>query len=343
MSYSLLREAQSRQKEGDFAMRLGRSDDPSAWFRRRRWIMGPVLAAALLAGCAVSPASTATVPEIGQAVDALTVPVPAEPAASEPSAPATPDLRALRRQLRTYLADQEGTYGVFILDLTTGNSVGVNSDKLFPAASTFKLPMSLYILDQVAKGKASLYERIAYTPADYEDGTGTLQDWIEEGHELTVRELVELAITQSDNIAAQMLLRRFGAENVYAYMQEQLGGRVTYFDETTLGTTPREMAAYMRLFQSGGTLNDAELKQFLLSALENTAFEDRTAAGVPDGVAVAHKIGTLPGVVNDVALVEVPGHPFIISAFSLDVSEDVAPAVISELTRRVYDFLTSHM
>lgn len=322
-------------------MRLGRRSDPSAWYRCRSWIIVPVLAAGLLAGCAASPSQAITVPDVGASVVAPAVPALVEPAPAEPAAPANPDLRKLRRQLQTYLADQEGTYGVFILDLTTGKGVGVNSDKVFPAASTFKLPMSLYILDQVAKGQASLYERIAYTWADYEDGTGTLQDWIEEGNELTVRELVELAITQSDNIATQMLLRRFGEENVYAYMQEQLGGKVRYFDEATLGTTPRDMADYMRTFQSGQSLNDAELQQFLLSALENTAFEDRTAGGVPDGVAVAHKIGTLPGVVNDVALVEVPGHPFIISAFSLDVSEEVAPAVISEVTRRVYDFLTS--
>lgn len=325
-------------------MRLGRQSDPSAWYRRCSWIIAPAIAAALLAGCSGSPSEPhIAVPEIGAQVVAPPVQSQAEPAPVQPAAPAKADLRQLRRQLQSYLADQEGTYGVFILDLTTGSGIGVNSDKVFPAASTFKLPMSLFILDQVARGRTSLYEKIAYTPADYEDGTGTLQDWIAEGDELTVRELVELAITQSDNIATQMLLRRFGPENVYAYMRDQLGGKVAFFDDTTLGTTPREMAAYMRLFQSGETLNDAELQKFLLRALENTAFEDRTAAGVPDGVAVAHKIGTLPGVVNDVALVEVPGHPFIVSAFSLDVNEDVAPAVISELTRRVYDFLISSM
>ncbi|MDF2630916.1 MAG: putative beta-lactamase [Symbiobacteriaceae bacterium] len=319
-------------------MRLGRNSDPSAWYRYYAWLLTPVLATSLLAGCTGRPAQAITVPDVGATIAAPAVQSSVQAA---PAAPAQPDLRQLRRQLHSYLADQDGTYGVFILDLTTGKGVGINSDKVFPAASTFKLPMSLYILDQVTKGKASLYEKIAYEASDYDEGTGTLQDWVEEGTELTVRELVELAITQSDNIATHMLLRRFPPQNVYAYMKEQLGGKVTHFDEETMGTTPREMATYMMDAHSGQALEDRELQQFLISALENTAFEDRAAAGVPDGVAVAHKIGTLPNVVNDVALVEVPDHPFIISVFSLDVSEEIAPGVISEVTRKVYDFLTS--
>jgi len=317
-------------------MRLGRFTAPRAWYGATF-----LIAAVFVTGCA---AVNGTEPITG------TIAAPVEPAAPAvqaviPAGPSTPakapasDLSPLRRQLVEYLSDQDGTYGVYIVDLATGKGVGVNSDKVFPAASTFKLPMSLYILDQVAKGKASLDEKITYSESDYEEGTGTLQDWIGEGDALKVRELIELAITQSDNIATQMLLRRFGVTNVYDYMHA-LGGQVTHYDEGVIGTTPKEMAAYMRSAQGSSVLKDPKLRQFLIRSLEQTAFEDRTAAGVPDGIKVAHKIGTLPNVVNDVALVEAPGHPFIISAFSVDVDDEVAPAVITEVTRKVYDYLT---
>lgn len=302
--------------------------------RLPRWITLAV-AATLLTGCA---AAAKTIPP------ALAVEAPpsvlAGPPVPEPAPVAEPNLTALRRQLREYLAKQDGTYGVYVVDLVTGKSVGINSNKVFPAASTIKLPLALYVLGQVEQGRASLDEPLAYSWTAWEDGTGVLQDWIADGDTLTVRELVELAITQSDNIATNMLLERFGAENVYAYMHE-LGGTVTHTDEGIPGTTPREMAAFMKDVEFGEALSDAELRTFLRSALEHTAFTDRAAAGVPDGVTVAHKIGTLPGVVNDVALVEVPGRPFIISAFSLDVDDEVAPAVITEITRKVYDFLAA--
>ncbi|HWI66069.1 MAG TPA: serine hydrolase [Symbiobacteriaceae bacterium] len=331
-------------------MRPGRQRDPRAWSH----IALTLSTAIMLAGCSFSgnpvraaatdAAVAISTSPVVQSLASVGPPAQAAPVTAEKttaaSATAAPDLNRLRKQLQDYLASQKGTYGVFVLDLATGKSVGINGDMVFPAASTFKLPMSLYILDQAARGKVSLHEKIAYTRADYEEGTGTLQEWIKPGNALTVRELIDLAITQSDNIATQMLLRRFGVQNVYDYMR-RLGGKVTHYEAGVVGTTPREMAAYMRNAQGSHVIGNAELRAFLMQSLENTAFDDRTAAGVPDGVAVAHKIGTLPGVVNDVALVEAPEHPFIIAAFSLGVDERVAPAVISEMTKRVYEFLTA--
>lgn len=270
------------------------------------------------------------------ATAAATASAVATPAPAQGATPA-PDLSPLQAQLEEYLSQQEGTYGVYVTDLASGKGTGINADVAFPAASTFKLPMAMYILDQVARGNARLDEILTYTADDYEDGTGVLQDEVSGGGAFTVRRLVELAITQSDNIATNMLLRRFGRSNVYAYMQ-QLGGKVTQFDPETNGTTPREMALYMQSAQDSKTIADTGLRRFLLGTLGKTAFADRVAAGVPRGVRVAHKIGTLPGVVNDIALVYAPRRTFIVSVLSMDVSEEVAPAVIAEVARRVYAF-----
>ncbi|HYF91223.1 MAG TPA: serine hydrolase [Symbiobacteriaceae bacterium] len=302
--------------------------------RRRLALL--IAAASLVAGC-FGAGGQVPDPQTAAASAAKSMLLSGPPALARNAS--APDMRTLRKQLQEYLAEQDGTYGVYVLDLASGRGVGINSDKVFPAASTFKLPMVLYILDLVAQGKATLDEAVTYAPSDWEEGTGTLQDWIGVGDRLQVRELIELAITQSDNIATQMLLRRFGVQNVYEYMH-RLGGQVTHYDDGVIGTTPREMAAYMRQAQAN-LIRDPGLKAFLLEALENTAFADRTAAGVPQGVAVAHKIGTLPNVVNDIALVEAPGHPFIIAAFSVGVDDEVAPSVITEVTRKVYDFLIS--
>lgn len=246
------------------------------------------------------------------------------------------EMAALRRRLNAYLAEQEGTYGVYVIDLTSGRAVSINGNMTFQAASTFKLPMALYILDQVERGNASLDEMLAFTWEDWEDGTGILQE-SEEGDRFSVRELVELSLTLSDNIATNMLLRRFGLSNVLAHMQH-LGGKVADLDAGTIVTTPRDMATYMSYVQSDSGLHNEELRAFLLGALEHTAFTDRVAAGVPDGIPVAHKIGTLPGVVNDVGLVLAPDRPFIIAAFSMDVWEDDAAEVIAGITRTVYEF-----
>jgi len=298
-------------------------------------------AASLIAGCArpalvtgVGNADSQKITQAGAAIQA------AAGATGPPmlSASATPDMSVLRRQLAQYLSRQEGTWGVYLIDLATGKGTGYNADKAFPAASTFKLPMAMYILDLAAQKKASLDEALTYTEADYEEGTGILQGSIGPDDEYTVRELIEFAITHSDNIATNMLLRRFGRANVFAYMN-RLGGKVTLFDEETVGTTPREMATYMRLLQSKSGLGDSRLRQFLLKTLSQTEFADRAAAGVPEGVRVAHKIGTLPGVVNDVAMVFGPEHTFVIACYSMGVDEETAPDVIASVTQTVYQAL----
>jgi beta-lactamase class A len=311
---------------------------------RRGYWSACLVVAGLLVGCTALPGVqgnskmvTATDPVTPPAVEQVTLPS----APPVPAKPIVPDMNKLKARLNEYLAEQDGTYGVYVIDLTSGKALGINSDKVFPAASTFKLPMSLYILDLASQGKVDLDEKIPYTDADFEDGTGTLQDTVYEGDQYTVRDLIRLAITQSDNIATHMLLRHFGSQNVYDYMLSRLGGKVTEFDAETIGTTPRDMAIYMRGAQGSRVVKDPALREFLIDCLEHTAFEDRTAAGVPDGVAVAHKIGTLPNVVNDVALVMAPDHPFILSAFSMDVDDEQAPQVIADMTREVYDFLNN--
>lgn len=264
--------------------------------------------------------------------------VGAELAAPVRRRPDLPDQasRQLQESLEAYLSQQVGTYGLYVIDLASGQGVGVNEEMAFPAASTFKVPAAMYVLDQIEQGEASLDELLAYSDEDYQEGTGILLGSIEEGDTAPIRELLELAIVYSDNVANNMLLSRFGRENVYAFM-ESLGATVTTWEDTA-GTTPREMATYMRLLLGRRTITDPDLRRFLLDLLANTAFDGRIAAGVPDGVKVAHKIGTLPGVVNDVAIVYAPSRTFVVCILSMDVDEEPALEVIAEVSRMIYAF-----
>jgi beta-lactamase class A len=308
-----------------------------------------VLVVGLLAGCSAAPGpaptktttsaaetTTAVSPPVQQSVPAQPTPKPTQKPTQKPQAT---DLETLQHELSDYLDEQEGHYGLYLIDLTANKSLSINGDETFYSASTSKLPFALYVLDQAARGQVDLNERLTYSESDYEEGTGLLQDSIMEGDAYSIRDLVRLSITHSDNIAFQMLLRRFGgSETLFGHMSK-LGGRVVGVADDTYITSPRDMALYMRGFSSGSALKNADLRAFLKDALEHTVFTDRIAAGVPEGVPVAHKIGTLENAVNDVAWVEAPGRPFILAIFSTDVTEETAPPVLEEVTRRVYGFL----
>jgi beta-lactamase class A len=247
-------------------------------------------------------------------------------------------LHALSSEFQSFLNDQGGTWGVFVIDLVTGHTAGQDSLTLFPAASTIKLPLALYIYDQVAAGKVSLDEQITYTVDDWEDGAGLLQWQIEPGETKSIDDLVNLAITQSDNVAKNMLMRRFGQENLFAWIEAH-GGQVERRDDGLIYTNAQTLAKMMRLLYTDQAFHNPALQHKLLDTLADTAFHDRSAAGVPSGVKVAHKIGNLEGVVNDVALIWAPHGPFILAALSDGVTDEQGNETISGLTAKAYTFL----
>lgn len=261
---------------------------------------------------------------VGMPGDALT--------RSQPAAQPRP-LARLQSDLANYLRDKSGRWGAYIFDLQTGDVAGVNANDVFPTASTFKVPMVMYIFDQAAQNRVDLNEKLSYIDDDYEDGTGVLQDTVSAGDTYAIRQLMELAITQSDNIATNMLLRRFDRQNVYAF-ETRLGGKVVTLDNQNV-STPADMGLYLRaLFNPQVTTPVA--RDQILQWMENTAFHDRLAAGLPDGVRVAHKIGTLDNVCNDVGVVFTPGHTYVIAVMSEDAGEDYAADVIAGLSQLTY-------
>lgn len=280
---------------------------------------------------AAAPGGSSVAARVGALPDVLGM--PGDTLTRQPPAPPKHPLARLQSDLNSYMQDKSGRWGVYIYDLQTGDTVSYNPDDVFPTASTFKVPMVMYILDEAAHGRADLNEPLAYTADNYEDGTGILQDEVSEGSTYTVRQLMELAITQSDNIATNMLLRRFGRENVYAF-ETRLGGRVVTQDNQNVSTAA-DMGLYLReLFNPQVTAPAS--REMLLQWMENTAFHDRLEAGLPAGVRVAHKIGTLDNVCNDVGVVFTPKHTYIISVMSADNGEDYSADVIAGISQLMY-------
>jgi beta-lactamase class A len=253
-------------------------------------------------------------------------------------------LADLTGNLDAYLSGQTGDWGVYVVDLSTGQTATKQSQQMFPAASTIKLPLALYVYDQVSHGKASLDEAVTYQGSDWEDGAGYLADDLAPGDTQTVGQLVETMIRYSDNVAKNMLIDRFGQENLFAWIQGH-GGQVELRDDGDGGliyTNAETLGRMMSLLYTDQAFQNTVLQHQLLEYLQTTVYSDRAAAGVPEGVKVAHKIGDLPDVVNDVALVWAPNGPFVLAALSNGVTEEEGGATITALTSTAYQFLEEH-
>ncbi len=281
----------------------------------------------------LEPPAETTPPGVSRPTPTTKPPAPGSRTSRSP-APEKPDLAPLNRSITRLLGNDLPHYGIYVVDLKSGVATGVNENTRFSAASTVKLPLAMFVLEQAHQGGVSLDEKITYTNDDYEDGTGVLQG-TPPGTEFSTGDLVKLAITKSDNIAANMLLRRFGRDAVAAYTRT-LGGDAILFDGDNL-VTPKDMSFYLRRLMQVKYIS-RKTRDLLLDYLTHTEFNDRLPGGLPPRVRIAHKIGTLPGVVNDVGIVFAPQRTYIISVMSRDVSEDDATQMISAVSRTVYQF-----
>lgn len=209
--------------------------------------------------------------------------------------------------------------------------IEINADALFYAASTTKLPLAVCLYEMAAKGEIDLHERLTYLPEHYWEGAGLLR-YEEPGGTYSLRELTELALRHSDNVATLMLEERLG----YARINEcfaWLGGRAT--DIEVNETTPSDMAVYLEaLLQL--QQREPELGGELVDYLSRTVYRHRIPAGLPPGIAVANKTGTWPDVNSDVAIVYLPGHPYMLVAFVAGVPEQTADAAIAHVASTVH-------
>lgn len=245
----------------------------------------------------------------------------------------------LKARLEQLLAGEKGTYGVVVLDINSGRACALKPLEQFHAASTFKLPMNIYLYQNMASGGINPGQRLIYEQKHYEGGTGKLQ-YKPLGSSFTIETLAEYSITHSDNVAANVLLSHLGKQNVKNSMRSA-GGLVV--DDNNNVSCPRDMVIYMKklIDLAAGT---PEPYQRLISYLENTIDNERIPALLPRDIKIAHKIGNWPatGSYHDVGLVRHPVNPYIIAVFSKNTpGPDRAYNSIRLISKTVYDYQNS--
>ncbi|NPV91368.1 MAG: serine hydrolase [Firmicutes bacterium] len=263
---------------------------------------------------------------------------PGEPPVLSLKADARDNSRAmdeLKRDLEGYIKNYKGKYGIYYYNIATREGFGINDTDEYTAASTIKVPLNLYLYNRISSGAVDPQETLTYSREDYEGGTGDIR-YEKFGKTYAIADLSKLSIEESDNVAANMLIRRLGADNLRQYMR-QVGGVVVRDGENV--SCPSDMGLYLRLIYEFD-LKEGELGKRLMNSFLNTEFNDELPALLPKNVKVAHKIGNQVGVVNDVGIV-FTSSPYILAVMSKDVSEDEARTVIATISKMVYDCVSA--
>ncbi|GMM92581.1 class A beta-lactamase [Qipengyuania sp. MTN3-11] len=104
-----------------------------------------------------------------------------------------------------------GTVGVSAWRIgETGEKIELNPDIAFPMASTFKVAVAGRILERVDRGELTL-DRLIEVPANMHVASEVIADrFIHPGLSISVHNLLELMMTQSDNTATDVLTELAG-------------------------------------------------------------------------------------------------------------------------------------
>lgn len=253
------------------------------------------------------------------------------------SGEAKTDYTPLKKEIEKLTSAKGVTYGVFFQDLSSGKNFGINEEKQMPAASTVKLPMSLYLNTLAIEGKMDWNNRIKYQKlTDFEGGNGILRYEAGEGDCYSIRALNTLTILLSDNIAFRMLARHVGRENFKKFLKD-LGGKTVYPGDKNL-TTARDMGLYLQGVLDFVRLHPEEGRR-MLDDLANSIYHTGLPGQLPGQVVVAHKEGDLDeGVANDIGIV-FSSRPYLLVILSSGLNNvEEGFAQIAQISKAVYDY-----
>ena len=240
-----------------------------------------------------------------------------------------------------------GRLGVAIQDTAGGRHAAHRGDERFLMCSTFKLLLAAAVLERVDRGAETLDRRIVF-------GEDALLEWapVTRKHVgppgMTVSELCEAAITQSDNTAANLLLKEIGGPPAVTACARSLGDPVTRLDRTepTLNrrdgdkdtTTPVAMLRDVHGLLLDDALAGASRERLTGWLLANRTGGDSLRAGLPAGWRAGDKTGSGDTATNDVAILWPPQRkPVLVAAYyeNADASGKGRHAVLAEVGRIV--------
>lgn len=141
---------------------------------------------------------------------------------------------ALRQRIERIDKATPGQLGVYIKRLDNGQSLAYQADRPWYLGSSTKLPIAIAVLQEHEAGRLSLDQEVTLGDADRIDGSGDVV-WQENGTTYGIDELLKRTLMESDNTAANMLIRAVGEDalndRVRLYLGREGFNRITTFTQ----------------------------------------------------------------------------------------------------------------
>jgi beta-lactamase class A len=253
------------------------------------------------------------------------------------------ELVDLKGKVATLVAQQKDTKaGVMLLDLDTNAYVDINASEVFPAASTIKFPILVAFFQEVDAGKLQLSESLVMKKEQVATESGDMQ-YQPVGTTFSAIETATQMMVVSDNTATNMVIDRLGGMTALNQRFKEWGLSATLLAnplpdvKATNTTSPKDLAALMSQVQNG-KLVSMKSRDRLLEIMRRIENDTLLPQGLDKGATIAHKTGTLGGLLGDIGLIDTPtGKRYLASVLVKRQRNDPnAEKLVQQISRLAY-------
>jgi beta-lactamase class A len=273
-----------------------------------------------------------------------------------PSAAQSQSLLSAESAIQKRIAASGADVAIFFHTLDGTETWSLRSDEVFHAASTMKLPVMIELFHQAQQGQLKLDDSLPiknrfpsivdgspYSLSAADDSETDL--YKAEGQTRTLRQLCELMITVSSNFAANLLIEKLGVDNIRATVHQYGADGMNVLRGVEDGkaferglnntTTARALATLVQAIADGQAVDPASSRE-MLQILKRQKFHDAIPAGLPAGIAVAHKTGDITKINHDAAIVYAK-RPYILVILTRGLAQQKdSAALMADISRQLY-------
>jgi beta-lactamase class A len=248
------------------------------------------------------------------------------------------NLKANLTKILSELAND--SFSLKVKFIKTGLEFDFNAESQFWAASVIKVPIACTAYKLAQEGTLNLNKRVSINEENRVLGAGVLK-LLESETQFSIKELLVLMLTLSDNSATNQLVDEIGWEKVEEYMVS-LGLTNTTFRHKMMIpagrgpnlTTAQDMCLLMEKLYPNKLLGSSEIINLMSEQIDRS----RIPLYIPNEIQIAHKFGALPQATHEIGIVY-SKNPFIFCFFSDDQTDKLKTnEVLAQCAKLCFDY-----
>jgi len=272
-------------------------------------------------------------------------------------------IEALEAKVLAQIDSIQGDVAVAFINLSDStDSLFINEEETFHAASTMKVPVMIELFKQQNARKINLKDSIVLVNEfkSIVDGSPYSMDITDDSDDViynkintkvALKDLMYSMITVSSNLATNVLIELVDAKNVTATMRDLGANKIEVLrgveDQKAydLGlsntTTAKDLAIIMKAIATHKAGTEADCKN-MIAILKDQQFNEIIPHDLPKDVVVAHKTGSITGVHHDAGIVYLPdGRTYVLVLLSKNLADfDKGTQQLAGISKTIYEYMT---